>query len=533
MTAGAELAAVDVAIVAAYFIAVLAHGLWVGRGERDALDYFLAGRTLPWALIGFSLYASNMSGASFVGLMGASYAHGMVVFNYEWTAALVLIFFALFMAPVFLRTGLYTVPEYLERRFDARSRYAYALFTVLTIMFIDTAGALYAGGIVITTAVPGLELWQASAALALFAGVYTIFGGLKAVVVTDTVQAVIMIAGATAICVIGLEAVGGWDRLFEGLDETKTRLIMPADDGFLPWPGIGGVVILGFYYWTLNQYFVQRMLAARSLADARRGALFGGLLKLPNVFLMIIPGMIAIQLFPDLDSPDRVFPALAFELLPAGFRGLILTALVAAIMSSLDSALNAAASLVTMDFVRPLRPRTSARTLLVIGRWVTVVAMVVAAAYAPLIRDFGSLFQYFQSTLAYLVPPIVAVYFVGIFWRRATATGAFSALVSGLALGLTLFFLKEVTGAWSAVGLPDVHFTYMALSLCAFAALVTAAVSLAGPAPPAAKVDEATFRRADLGAGAPGAGPRPWYLDHRWQAAGLGLVMAGTIAAFW
>ena len=153
--------------------------------------------------------------------------------------------------------------------------------------------------------------------------------------------------------------------------------------------------------------------------------------------------------------------------------------------------------------------------------------------YASTLRDFGSLFQYFQSTLAYLVPPIVAVYFVGIFWRRATATGAFSALVSGLALGLTLFFLKEVTGAWSAVGLPDVHFTYMALSLCAFAALVTAAVSLAGPAPPAAKVDEATFRRADLGAGAPEAGPRPWYLDHRWQAAGLGLVMAGTIAAFW
>ena len=533
MTAGAELAAVDVAIVATYFIAVLAHGLWVGRGERDALDYFLAGRTLPWALIGFSLYASNMSGASFVGLMGASYAHGMVVFNYEWTATLVLIFFALFMAPVFLRTGLYTVPEYLERRFDSRSRYAYALFTVLTIMFIDTAGALYAGGIVITTAVPALELWQASAALALFAGVYTIFGGLKAVVVTDTLQAVIMIVGAGAICVIGLDAVGGWDRLFEGLDAARTRLVMPADDGFLPWPGIGGVVILGFYYWTLNQYFVQRMLAARTLDDARRGALFGGLLKLPNVFLMIIPGMIAIRLFPGLDSPDRVFPALAFELLPAGFRGLILTALVAAIMSSLDSALNAAASLVTMDFVRPLRPRTSTRTLLVIGRVVTAVAMVVAAAYAPLIRDFGSLFQYFQSTLAYLVPPIVAVYFVGLFWRRATATGAFSALVSGLALGLVLFVLKEVTGAWSALGLPDVHFTYMAIFMCAFAALVAAAVSLAGKAPPAAAVAEATFRRADLGAGAPGAAPRPWYRDHRWQAAGLGLVMAGAIAAFW
>jgi SSS family solute:Na+ symporter len=531
MTAGAELTAVDIAVVAAYFVAVLSHGLWVGRGERTALDYFLAGRTLPWALIGFSLYASNMSGASFVGLMGASYAHGMVVFNYEWTAALVLIFFALFMAPVFLRTGLYTVPEYLERRFDARSRYAYAGFTVLTIMFIDTAGALYAGGIVITTAIPTLDLWQASAALALLAGVYTVFGGLKAVVVTDTLQALVMIVGAAVICVVGLDAVGGWDALFRGLDETQARLIMPAADGFLPWPGIGGVIILGFYYWTLNQYFVQRALAARTLDDARRGALFGGLLKLPNVFLMIIPGLIAIRLFPGLDSPDRVFPALAFELLPAGLRGLILTALVAAIMSSLDSALNAAASLVTMDFVRQLRPATSARSLLVIGRWVTAVAMVVAALYAPLIRDFGSLFQYFQSTLAYLVPPIVAVYLVGIFWRRATATGAFSALVSGLALGLALFVLKEVTGTWSVLGLPAIHFTYMAMLMCAFTAVVTAAVSLAGPAP--ATVDAVIFRRADLGTGSAGEGPLPWYRDHRWQAAGLGLLMTAAIAAFW
>ncbi len=283
------LSAIDLATVAVYLVAVIAFGLWAGRGKHDATDYFLAGRTLPWYLIGFSLFASNMSGASFVGLMGAAYQHGMVVFNYEWTATLVLIFFALFMLPVFLRTRLFTVPEYLEARFDRRSRWAYAGFTILTLMLIDTAGALYAGGIVISTAWPGVQLWQTGTALAVVAGLYTVVGGLRAVVVTDALQAVVLIAGAALIFAFGLAEIGGWQALMDGLDGARTKLIRPADDGFLPWPGIMGVVLLGFYYWTLNQYFVQRALAARTLDDGRKGALFGGLLKLPNVFLMILP----------------------------------------------------------------------------------------------------------------------------------------------------------------------------------------------------------------------------------------------------
>ncbi len=527
-----ELNAVDTIVIALYFVVVIAIGFWAGRGERDAEDYFLAGRSLPWYLIGFSFYASNMSGASFVGLMGAAYSFGLVVFNYEWTATLVLIFFALFMLPVFLRTRLFTVPEYLELRFDRRSRWAYALFTILTLLFIDMAGALYAGGIVISTVFPGVGLWQTSAALALLAGIYTLFGGLRSVVATDAMQAVLMIVGATLILIFGLNAVGGWDALMGSLDAARTQLLKPADDDFLPWPGILGVVLLGFYYWTLNQYFVQRALAARTPAEGRKGALFGGLLKLPNLVLMIIPGMIAIALFPDLTNPDRAFPMLAFELLPAGLRGLILTALVAAIMSSLDSALNAAASLLTMDFVRPLRPQTSGRALLSIGRGFTGLLIVVAAFYAPLIERFGSLFQYFQSTLAYLVPPIVAVYLGGLFFRRLSAAGAFWAIAGSLGVGVALFVAQQVTGLWSAAGLPAIHFTYMAIVMFALASGILVVVSLLTPQPDAAQTAETTFRWSDLHRGAGAARPS-WYGDDRWQAAALALLMIAVIAAIW
>lgn len=524
-----EWTAIDAGVVAGYLAIILAIGLWAGRGGHDATDYFLAGRSLPWYLIGFSFFASNMSGASFVGLIGASYSHGMVVFNYEWTATLALIVLALFMLPVFLRAQLFTLPEYLEARFDRRSRRTYAVFTILTLLFIDMAGAIYAGGIVISTVFPALDLGRTSAALALLAGLYTLVGGLRAVVLTDALQAVLILLGSALILVFGLAEAGGWDAVLARVGTASATLMRPADDAFLPWPGLLGVVLLGFYYWTLNQYFAQRALAARSLDEGRKGALFGGLLKLPNVFLMVMPGMIALALFPDLDTPDRAFPALAFELLPAGLRGLLLTALIAAIMSSLDSAMNAAASLLTMDLVRGLRPQTSGRALLVIGRWFTAGLIVVAALYAPLIERFGSLFAYCQSTLAYLVPPIVAVYLGGLFVRRLPAASAFPALAGGIGLGGLLFVAKEVTGLWAAIGLPPVHFTYMAILMFGVAVASMALVAIVtGPAtaPPGT-----VFRRADLAAGRTRGSSRLG--DHRYQAAALAVLMAVLIGALW
>lgn len=480
-----ELAMIDYAIIIGYFIICLFIGWWYGRGHDTADSYFLAGRTLPWYLIGFSLYASNMSGSSFVGLMGATYDNGMVVFNYEWTATLVLIVFAFFMLPYFLKARIATIPEFLERRFDRRSRLAYSLFTVLAIVFIDTAGALYAGGLVISTLLPEVSMWSAVITLGLVVGVYTLYGGLESVVVADAIQAVLLIIGAAIVFWLGMDKIGGWDALMEALPEEKTRLIAPADDSFLPWPGIIGVVMLGFYYWTLNQFIAQRALGAKSLDEGKKGALFAGFLKLPNLFLMIIPGLIALALYPNLERADMAFPVLTVDLLPVGLRGLVLTALVAAIMSSLSSALNAAATLVTLDFIREKKPELNDKSLVTIGRILTGLFMVIGICYAPFIGNFETLFEYVQSALAYIVPAVVATYFYGIFSRKATPTAAYWMVLIGLIGGVTLFILKEVpdsngTTVWASHALPDAHYTIMALVMFSFSLFMGWFISLLG-----------------------------------------------------
>ncbi|MFP4537909.1 MAG: sodium:solute symporter family transporter [Dichotomicrobium sp.] len=525
--------ALEYAVMAVYLVVTFGFALHYGRRRacEGTTGYFLAGRALPWYLIGLSFYASNMSGASFVGLIGASYSHGLTVFHYEWTAALVLVLFAAFIVPVFLRNRIATVPQYLELRFDRRTRIVYSLFTLLTLLFIDMSGALYAGAIVMQTGLPGVDLWTACIVISLLVGAYTIFGGLRAVVITDAIQALVLISGAAAVALYGLYAVGGWGALTARLDASHLSVFRPPDDEFLPWPGIAGVVILGLYYWTFNQYFVQRALGAESLEAGRKGALFAGLLKLPNLALMIVPGMVAFALYPALESPDKAFPTLAFELLPVGLRGIVLAAMLAAIMSSLDSALNAASSLVTLDLVKPRWPHLSERRLLGIGRIVTGAFMVTAALYAPLIASFGSLFEYFQATLAYLVPPIVVIYLVGLLSRRASRDSAFWALIIVVPLAILAFLTKEVGGLWAAAGLPDLHFTYMAVAICAITlALLCLITALTGDG---GKVDPAvTATRADL---RPERGARAGTLsDYRVTAALLiaatGVLLAGLAA---
>ncbi|MFA9474907.1 MAG: sodium/solute symporter [Filomicrobium sp.] len=507
----------EIGIVAAYLVATFGLALYLGRQgtESDSVaGYFLAGRALPWYLIGFSFYASNMSGSSFVGLVGAAYSHGLSIFHYEWTAALVLVAFAIFVLPVFLRRQLYTVPEYLEHRFERRARTTYSVFTLLTLLFIDTAGALYAGAVVISTGLPFLDLWTACIVISICTGLYTIFGGLRTVVITDTLQSFVLIAGAAVVAGYGLAQVGGWDALLSRLDERHVELFRDADDDALPWPGIFGIVILGLYYWTFNQYFVQRALAARTLDEGRKGALLAGFLKLLNLFLMIVPGLVAAALYPTLDSPDKAFPTLTFDLLPAGFRGIVLAAMLAAIMSSLDSALNAASSLATMDLARIARPTLSERALSVLGRLVTAVFMVIAAIYAPMIGSFGSLFDYFQATLAYLVPPFVGVYLAGLFSSRFTRASAFWTIVIVEPLGLLFFFANEVSGTGSSIGLPDIHFTYAAVGLLALTLCMMTLFSLLWQ-PDGPPVDpETVFSVRDFASG--GADHSKWMIaDYR------------------
>ena len=457
-----DLAIIDYLIVVVYFAAIIGHGWYVSRRlEGGSESYFLAGRSLPWYLIGFSLFASNMSGSSFVGLMGGAYSNGVVIFNYEWTASLVLILFAIFVLPSYLRAKISTVPEFLERRYDVRSRRAFSAFTLLAILFIDSAGALYAGGLVISNTTPLLNLWTAVALLAAVAGLYTILGGLSAVVVTDTVQAILLIVAAAVLFVIGLNEIGGWSAMLEDTPDDMQHLIMPMTDELVPWTGLWGVILLGFYYWTINQFVVQRTLGAKSLRQGQVGALFAGFLKLPNLFLLILPGLIALKLYPDLETPDLAFPTLAFELMPIGVRGLIMAALIAAIMSSLDSAMNSASTLFVKDFWQPIKPDTSEERQVRIGRVVTGVVMVFGAVYAPFIGSFESLFSYFQSSLSYIIPTIVVVYILGLFVPWLNGNGAFWTIIVGLVIGVPLFIAKEVTGLWTSAGLPEIHYTIM------------------------------------------------------------------------
>ncbi|QFU08457.1 Sodium/glucose cotransporter [Rhodobacteraceae bacterium THAF1] len=528
-----SLAWIDYLIVAAYFIGIIAHGLYVSRkrgGESD--DYFLAGRNLGWFVIGFSLFASNMSGSSFVGLMGGAYANGVAIYNYEWTAAIVLIAFAIFILPSYLRARVATTPEFLELRYDVRSRKAYSLFTILAVMLIDVAGALYAGGLVIANTFSFLNIWTAAAVLALIAGIYTVLGGLAAVVVTDTVQSILLIIGGLIIFVLGMNEIGGWSEIWTDVPDAKQHLILPVTNDFTPWHGLWGVTLLSFYLWTMNQFVAQRTLAAKDLRNGQIGALFAGFLKLPNIFIMIIPGIIALKLYPELETPDLAFPKMAFELMPIGLRGLIMAALIAAIMSSVDSAATALSSLVVKDFVQPAKPDWSEQKLVRIGQIATGGFLIFAALYAPLIGSFDSLFGYFQSSLSYIVPTIVATYMVGLSVKWSNGSGAFWTIIGGLVVGIPTFILKEVTGVWESIGLPDLHYTVMGSILFFVGIATNLAISAATRQPNKEGVDALVWS-ADETKEIFGQIGSPWYFSPLLWSVALAIATTGFLVWLW
>ena len=461
---------IDLAIIVTVFTLTVAFGIYLGRKHESAQDYFLAGRTMLWPLIGVSLFASNMSSTSLVGLAGDAYASGIAVYNYEWMAAVVLILFAFFFLPSILKSGVYTMPEVLERRFDRRSRRFFSILTIFLNIVVDTAGSLFAGALIMKLVFPEIPIWQTIMVLAVVAGLYTVVGGLKAVIYTDMIQAVLLVLGSVLITVFAFAQIGGWDAVVSGVEAEKLSLVRPANDSYVPWPGVlSGVMLLGFYFWCTNQFMVQRVLAAKNLDHGRWGVLFAGFLKLPMLFIMVLPGTMAILIYPELPSADLVYPTLMFDLLPVGILGLVLAGFIAALMSQIDSTLNSASTLVTMDFVRPRFPELTQHQLMRIGQGVTFVFMLLAVAWAPQIENFGSLFRYLQTILAYAVPPVVALFVIGFFWRGATANAAFGTLMLCAVAGAALMIANEV------LGIVAIHFLYVAPLL-----FVLAVVSLVG-----------------------------------------------------
>lgn len=465
------LAPLDLLIILAYFALVLFIGIRVAAGNDGGTeDYFLAGRSMLWPFVGISLFASNISSTTLIGLSGDAYATGISVFNYEWMASIVLVFFAIFVLPIYLRSRVYTMPEFLERRFDVRSRYYFSGLTLVGNILIDTAGSLYAGGILLLLIFPDIPMWQSVMVLALLAGAYTIIGGLKAVIYTDALQTVLILSGAIAVAVLAFQKVGSWEAVTAVTPESMLSLVRPRDDPVLPWTGLlFGVPVLGFYFWCTNQFMVQRVLSARDSRQGRYGVLFAALLKLPVLFLMVLPGTMARVLYPELPNPDLVYPTLLFDLLPVGMLGLVVAGTLAALMSSIDSTLNSASTLVTMDFVKKARPNVSDHGLMWVGRLTAFVFMVLAAVWAPYIESFGSLFRYLQTVLAYVAPPVVAVFVVGVFWQGATPTAAFGTFMVGLGVSLALLIWPQ-----------DIHFLHVAgllFGLCMLSMFMLSRVS--------------------------------------------------------
>lgn len=541
----AQLSSFDYAIIALYAALMVAIGFYTSRKSVGASEYFLAGRSMSWLMIGFALFASNISSTTLVGLAGDAYATGISVYNYEWMAGVVLAFFAIFILPLVLRSQVFTMPEYLERRFDRRARTMFAALTLFLNIVVDTAASLYAGGLLLNFVFPDLAFWQIVAVLASLTGVYTILGGFAAVMITEVVQAVILLLGSVLISYFALQQIdGGWATVVASVPAEKLSLIRPLGDPSLPWLGLAtGVPLLGFYFWCTNQFMAQRMLAARSLGHARGGALLAGLLKLPVLFIMVLPGTMAILLYPSLPRPDLVFPALMFDLLPSGLLGLALAGFLAALMSSIASTLNSASTLIIMDFVRPRRPHLTERELGQLGRIATFVFMLLAMAWAPQIGNFGSLFKYLQQILSYTVGPVVALFLVGSFWPRANAAGGFWALLLGFLGGAAFFVLNALIPglavsypetAWlqqlnAAIGL-DVHFLYVGPILFAFACGTLVIASLATAPPDPTRVAAFIWRPS---VSAPEHGTNGWWRDYRLYAAGLMAVTAVILAAFW
>jgi solute:Na+ symporter, SSS family len=520
-----SLSNIDIAIIIGYFLFIIAIGVWVSKRTKTGEDLFLAGRSLGWAAIGFSLFASNISSTTLIGLTGQAYQTGISVANYEWMAAFVLVFMAIFFIPFYIRSKIDTIPQFLEERFDVRSRKYFSVVTIFLSIIVDTAGGLYAGAIVINVFFPEIEIWQTIVVLGIFAGLYTAAGGLKAVVYTDVLQAVILLLGSTTVAYLMFaEFDFSWTAVLDSVPEGNLSMIKPIDDPALPWLGtLIGVPILGFYYWATNQYIAQRILGAKNIRNARWGALLGGLLKLPVLFIMVIPGVMAFSVFPDLTDSDMVFPTMVANMLPVGITGLVLAGMIAAIMSSIDSTLNSASTLITLDFVKPKNPNLTSKEIAKIGRWTTIILMLVAAGWAPMIQKFPGMFQYIQEAFSYVVPPVVAIFLMGMFWRRGNRHAAFWTLISGHTLSAIIFILSQS-------GIVNIHFTITAGILTLVSVGIFVLISLTGEIPDASKTAGIIWKSEDMRPEIPGT---PWYKDYRIHSAIVVALTLALVIGFW
>ena len=505
------LSTADLVIIGLYFCVVFAIGFYFSRKERTSADYFLASRNVGWFAIGASLFVSNISTEHFIGLAGSGASSGLAVGHFEWLACFMLLILGWIFVPFYLRSNVFTMPEFLERRFNRSCATYLAGISVIAYVFTKISVHLYAAAIVLERVV-GWSPITAAVILVLATGIYTIAGGLAAVIYTDLVQTLILVVGAVVLTILGLHAVGGFSALRAALPPDYFHMIKPASDAAFPWTGIFfGAPILGIWYWCTDQVMVQRVLSARSEGHAKAATIFAGFLKILPVFILVLPGLIAVALYRDLFkfgpngqvlNGDIAYPTLIVNLLPSGLVGLMIAALLAALMGAMSSVFNSASTLVTLDFYKKYRPNASERNLVNFGRIATGIMVLLGLLWVPFIHLISSqLYIYLQSVQAYISPPIAACFVLGILWPRLNGAGAITSLLTGFVLGAVRFVmeLKEraaggpyFTSAATSwiVNMNFLHYAIFMFVICSGVLIV---VSLATPAPDRKKLAGLTF----------------------------------------
>ena len=437
------LSSTDAIIVFLYAISLFALAQWVSREkeghQKNARDYFLAGNSLPWWAIGASLIAANISAEQIIGMSGSGFAIGLGIASYEWMAAITLILVGKYLLPIFLKHGIYTMPQFLEQRYDHSVRMLMAFFWLGVYVFVNLTSILWLGALAIEK-VAGVDLIYGMVFLGIFATGYSLYGGLKAVAFTDIVQVVLLVLGGILIAWIVLDkvsdgagVVAGLKELAENAPEKFDMILSPDNPHYVSLPGlsvlVGGMWIMNLSYWGFNQYIIQRALAAKSIQEAQKGIAFAAFLKLFMPVIVVLPGIAMFVLTPDLDAPDQAYPA-AMTLLPSGIKGLVFAALLAAIVSSLASMINSISTIFTMDIYPSFVSREKQTNPVTVGRLVAISAMTVAMLCAkPLLGNFDQAFQYIQEFTGFFTPGIVVIFLLGMFWKKSTAMGALAAAI--------------------------------------------------------------------------------------------------------
>jgi solute:Na+ symporter, SSS family len=546
-----SLTGLDIGIIAVYFVIIFGIGVYFARKGRNSVDYFLAGRNVGWFAIGASLFVSNISTEHFIGLAGSGATSGLAVGHFEWLACLILLILGWVFVPFYLRSNVFTMPEFLERRFNRASSVYLASISILAYIFTKISVHLYAAAIVLER-VLGWDPLTAAVALVVATGIYTIIGGLSAVIYTELMQTLVLLAGAVVLTVIGLSEVGGFDGLRAAVPEHYFSMMKPADHPEFPWTGIFlGAPILGIWYWCTDQVIVQRVLSAKDEGHAKAGTIFAGFLKILPVFVLVLPGLIAFALYPQLfttnesgtvTNGDIAYPTLIVNLLPSGLVGLMVAALLAALMGGMASVFNSASTLVTLDFYKRVRPDASEKRLVFVGRIATGVLVVLGLLWVPFIKLLSSqLYIYLQSVQAYISPPIAACFILGILWTRLNGSGAISALLTGLVLGTLRFVLEVLDKSSHFEGaavrwMLDMNFLHYAILMFVICSGVLILVSLLTPAPDRRKLAGLTFATVDDKIDTVGvtkvALARESPLEHKLNVA-FSLLLIATVLGLW